>query len=130
LQIKKNTTAMTAYLTEYEIKTSLKTLVKQYLENCKNCHQLSDEFVELIRYTLKAKYANYNKETRTIEVGVKQENENSFYNDIKTYSYSLEQAEQELGKSFNNYSGKELTYFGKFLNGQQNDINTEIRVIR
>ena len=49
---------MTAYLTEYEIKTSLKTLVKQYLENCKNCHQLSDEFVELIRYTLKAKYAN------------------------------------------------------------------------
>ena len=121
---------MTAYLTEYEIKTSLKTLVKQYLENCKNCHQLSDEFVELIRYTLKAKYANYNKETRTIEVGVKQENENSFYNDIKTYSYSLEQAEQELGKSFNNYSGKELTYFGKFLNGQQNDINTEIRVIR
>ena len=121
---------MTAYLTEYEIKTSLKTLVKQYLENCKNCHQLSDEFVELIRYTLKAKYANYNKETRTIEVGVKQENENSFYDDIKTYSYSLEQAEQELGKSFNNYSGKELTYFGKFLNGQQNDINTEIRVIR
>ena len=107
---------MTAYLTEYEIKTSLKTLVKQYLENCKNCHQLSDEFVELIRYTLKAKYANYNEETRTIEVGVKQENENSFYDDIKTYSYSLEQAE--------------LTYFGKFLNGQQNDINTEIRVIR
>ena len=53
-----------------------------------------------------------------------------FTTDIKTYSYSLEQAEQELGKSFNNYSGKELTYFGKFLNGQQNDINTEIRVIR
>lgn len=121
---------MTAYLTEHEIKTGLKTLVKHYLENCKNCHQLSDEFVELIRYTLKAKYANYNKEKRTIEIGVKQENENSFYSDIQVYSYSLEEAEKELGKNFNTYKGKDLVYFGKFLKGQQNDVSSEIRVIR
>ncbi|MBW2961987.1 hypothetical protein [Mesonia aestuariivivens] len=121
---------MTAYLTEHEIKTKLKTLVKQYLDNCRSCDQLSEEFIELIRYTLKAKYANYNKETRTIQIGIKQENENSFYNDIKTFSYSLEEAEKELGKNFNAYQGKQLTYFGKFLNGQQHDINSEVRVIR
>ena len=121
---------MTAYLTEYEIKNGLKTLVKQYVENCENCQQLSDEFVELIRYTLKAKYANYNQETRTIQIGVKQENRNSFYSDIKVYSYSLKEAEKELDKNFSNYQGKELVYFGKFLKGQLNDVSSEIRVIR
>ncbi|SHI61319.1 hypothetical protein SAMN04488096_10332 [Mesonia phycicola] len=121
---------MTAYLTEYEIKTSLKTLVKQYLENCKSCHQLSDEFVEIIRHTLKAKYAKYNETTRTIEVGIKKENEDSFYNDIKVISYSLKEAEQELGRNLNNFEGKELTYFSKFVNGQPHDINTEVRVIK
>ncbi|HIB35993.1 hypothetical protein [Mesonia sp.] len=121
---------MTAYLTEYEIRTSLKTLVKQYLENCKDCDQLSEEFVELIRHTLKAKYANYNKETRTIEIGVKEENNNSFYNDIKSYSYSLEDAEKELGKSFDSSAGKDLHFYGKFINGTTQDPASEVVIIK
>jgi RNase adaptor protein for sRNA GlmZ degradation len=120
---------MTAYLTEQEIKTGLQVLVKEHLENCKNCQELSDDFVELIRHTLKAKYAHYNKDTRTIEIGVKQENENSFYKDIKTYSYSLKQAEEELGKSFKNSENQDLQFYGKLINGTRNNPASEVIVI-
>jgi len=120
---------MTAYLTEHEIKEGLQSLVKKHLEDCENCHQLSDDFVELIRHTLKAKYAHYNKETQTIEVGVKQENENSFYKDIKTDSYSLKQAEEELGKVFKNFENQDLQFYGKLINGTRNNPASKVIVI-
>ncbi|MBI6119547.1 hypothetical protein [Salegentibacter maritimus] len=116
---------MASYLNTNEIRLSLQQLVKQYVEECESCKQLSDEFVSLIKHNFCAKYVYYNKDKQQIEIGIEASEAPDTYPDIKIYKFPVKKAVKWLDKSFKDQK-RDLEFYGKLLNRNDNFNSSEI----
>ncbi len=107
---------MTTYYNQSEIKASMKKLIDVYLEECKQCNELSQDCIDLIKHNFLAEYVCYNKATNTIEVGIEEnKGDEEFYPEIKVYRYPLNSNKKWLERSFKD--GKnDLAFYGRLLN--------------
>ncbi len=118
---------MTTYYKPAEIKASMKKLVDVYLEDCIQCEVPSEDFIDLIKHNFLAKYVCYNKNTKTIEIGIEENSEeDNFYPQIKVYKYSLTKNRKWLERSFKN-NINDLTFYGRLLN--RSKMNREAEVV-
>lgn len=115
---------MTTYYKQTEIKTALDQLVEDYLAECKRCNELPEGFVELIKHNFLAKYVCYNKETKTIEIGVEENSSDELYPEIRVYKYSLN-AKNWVKKSFKNHKN-DLQFYGKLINRNRSSRDAEV----
>ena len=108
---------MTTYYNKSELQNSMKLMVDNYLKECKNCKELPQDFVDLIKHNFLAKFVCYNQEKNTIDVGVENNDSLSPYPDIQVYSYPVNSKEW-LNESFKD--GKnDLDFYGRLLNRQR-----------
>ncbi|MCM4160945.1 hypothetical protein FHG64_05970 [Antarcticibacterium flavum] len=120
---------MTTYYKQAEIKASMKRLVDHYLEDCKKCHVLSEDFIALIKHNFLASYVSYNKKTQTIEVGIEEDGkDDDFYPNIKVYKYPLNSNKKWLERSFRNEKN-DLAFYGRLLNRTKTTEEAEIVVL-
>ncbi|MFD1095100.1 hypothetical protein [Salegentibacter chungangensis] len=106
---------MSSYLNTQEIKRSLQVLVKQYVEECVNCQELPQDFIDLIKHNFLAKFVYYNKAKKQIEIGIEDQESDAPYPEIKTYSFPVDKAANWLDQSFRN-DDCDLKFYGKLLN--------------
>ncbi|WP_373056625.1 hypothetical protein [Zunongwangia sp. H14] len=109
---------MASYLNKDEIAASLKVLVKQYVEDCENCGQLSSEFINLIKHNFLAEYVVYDKEAKKVEVGIEVPDSTSVYPELKVYQFSLNSAEEWVANSCKEESS-DLEFYGRLLNNNK-----------
>lgn len=120
---------MTTYYNQEEIRSSMKKLVKEYLEVCRECEALPEDFVDLLKHNFLAKFVCYNSETKTIEIGVEDTAASSLYPEIKIYRFPVQTKKNWLEKSFR--SGKnDLDFYGRLLNKRKlNNNKAEVVVM-
>ncbi len=119
---------MTTYYNQSEIIAAMHQLVNEYLKQCKNCKEIPEDFVELLRHNFLAKFVCYNAETNNIEIGVENYSEEDLYDSIKIYKYSLDADNSWLGKSFKR--GKnDLAFYGKLLSRRKSFNDVEVIVM-
>lgn len=111
---------MASYLTSEEIKATIESMVSEYLTSCQKDECLSNDFIELIKYRFKAKYAFYNAEEKMIEVGIKKYGADSLYRTIEDFSFSIPEIKNKFQTLLNDKEA-DLSYYGKFLKGNQSD---------
>ncbi|MDT0691010.1 hypothetical protein RM549_14540 [Salegentibacter sp. F188] len=118
---------MASYLNKNEIKTSLRVLIKQYLQECRNSSKLSQDFIKLLEHNFLAKYVIYNKSERNIEIGIEDRNENSetAYPKIKVYKYKLDDAEEKIISSCG-VQDSDFEFYGRLLNRNDFERNSEV----
>tara|TARA_R100000935_G_scaffold43351_1_gene65722 strand:- start:86 stop:454 length:369 start_codon:yes stop_codon:yes gene_type:complete len=122
---------MTTYYNKYEIETAMKGIAADYLKNCIECEELSEDFVDLIKYNFLAKYVSLDKSKRIIEIGVEDTTAlSSHYPVINIFSFPLDELENKwLDNSFKNEK-EDLTFYGKLLNRKKyNHSNMEVVVL-
>lgn len=120
---------MASYLNSNEIKTSLQVLVQQYIEECENCHQLPQDFIDLIKHNFLAKFVCYNKQEKQIEIGVEDQDSDAPYPEIKTYKFPVNKATQWLDKSFKQ-DKCDLEFYGKLLNRNELISSSEVILMK
>ncbi|MFZ0490085.1 MAG: hypothetical protein WBV11_05860 [Salegentibacter sp.] len=106
---------MASYLNPTEIRFSLKALVKDYIEECEKCHQIPEDFIDLIKHNFLAKYVFYNPKKKHIEIGIEDPDAEDHYPEIKTYKIPVKQAAEWLDKSFKK-NECDLQFYGRLLN--------------
>jgi len=107
---------MTSYYNKFEIQSAMKVIVADYLKECIECEELSEDFRDLIKYNFLAKYVSFNKEQKTIEIGIEDTNtNNSHYPIIQISTFPIERSNKWLKDSFN-YQIDDLAFYGKLLN--------------
>lgn len=107
---------MTTYYNKSEIENAMKVIVADYLKDCVNCEELSEDFKDLIRYNFSAKYVSYNKEQRAIEFGVEETNaSDDFYPTIQIFSFPIVNSNKWLNDSFT-YENDDFNFYGKLMN--------------
>ncbi len=107
---------MTTYYNKSEIESAMKVIVADYLKDCINCEELSEDFRDLIRYNFLAKYVSYNKEEKSIEIGVEDTIANDdLYPTIQIFSFPIAKSNKWLKDSFN-YENDDFTFYGKLIN--------------
>lgn len=111
---------MASYLTSEEIKATIGNMVSEHLNACQKNECLSDDFVELIKHQFKAKYAFYNADEKTIEVGIKKYGADSLYRTIEDFSFSIHEVKNKFQTSLQDKEA-DLAFYGKFLKGNQGD---------
>ena len=116
---------MASYLNTNEIRLSLQQLVKQYVEECESCKELSEEFVSLIKHNFCAKFVYYNKEKKQIEIGVDASEAPETYPEIKVFKFPVNKAVSWLDKSFKDQKN-DLEFYGKLLNRNDSFNSSEI----
>lgn len=117
---------MTTYYKQAEIKASMKKLVDGYLEDCKKCEELSQDFIDLIKHNFLAKFVCYNKSTQTIEIGIeKNSKEDDFYPQIMVYKYKLNSNKKWLERSFKE-GPNDLAFYGRLLNRSKMSQEAEV----
>lgn len=122
---------MTSYYNKLEIETAMKHVVAEYLKECIECEELSEDFVDLIKYNFLAKYVSLDKTKRIIEIGIEDTSTPiSHYPVIKIFSFPLDEFENKwLDRSFKN-EREDLTFYGKLLNRKKyNHRNMEVVVL-
>ncbi len=124
----KNLKTMASYLKTEEIKTALRLLVNQYIEECKTCEEIPQDFIDLLRHNFLAKYVFYNKANKTIEIGVNEGSSPSGYPNIKVFSFPVNKAPEWLDKSFKNEKN-DLEFYGKLLNRNKIISSSELVLI-
>lgn len=103
-------------------------LVEEYIKECKKCDELPEGFVELIKHNFLAKFVCYDKDTKTIEIGVEEASEDGLYPNIKVMKYPLSAKKNWVKKSFKD--GKnDLTFYGHLLNNNKYSRNAEVVVM-
>lgn len=107
---------MTSYQSRSEIQTQLKQLIPYQIEECRTCDVLPEALKNLIKHNFQASFVCYDKKTDTIEVGVKDQDENAIYPQITVHKFKLEEAVSKLGKTFRK-SDADLRFYGKILAG-------------
>jgi len=118
---------MTTYYKQAEIKASMKKLVDNYLNQCLQCGELCDDFIDLVKHNFLAKYVCYNKNTKTIEIGVEDNSkDDEFYPEIKVYKFPLNKNRKWIERSFRD-NMNDLMFYGKLLN--RNKMNSEAEVV-
>ncbi len=106
---------MYADMKRTEIRDSLKKLITQYIEECTNCDKISDDFYNLLKHNFMAKFVFYNKEEKTIEIGINEGSEPTTYPKIKVFSFPVTKSTEWLDKSFKS-NRTDLEFYGKLLN--------------
>ena len=122
---------MTSYYNKFEIETAMKQIVADYLKECIECEELSEDFVDLIKYNFLAKYVSLDKTKQIIEIGIEDTSvATSHYPVIKIFSFPLDEFENKwLDNSFKNEK-EDLTFYGKLLNRKKyNHRNMEVVVL-
>lgn len=117
---------MVSYLRTEEIKTSLRVLVNQYIEECTDCEKIPQDFIDLLRHNFLAKFVFYNKSDKTIEIGINQGSSPEGYPNIKVFSFPVNKAVEWLDKSFKDEIS-DLEFYGKLLN--RNNIISQSELI-
>lgn len=80
---------MTTYYKQSELKAAMDQLVEDYMRECEKCDELPDGFVELLKHNFLAKFVCYDKDTKTIEIGVEDNSPDALYPRIRVHKYSL-----------------------------------------
>lgn len=93
----------------------MKKLVKGYISECKECEELPEDFVDLIKHNFLAKFVCYNNKTGNIEIGVEDFTEESLYPKIKIYKFSISSNKKWVEKSFRTEKC-DLDFYGRLLN--------------
>ncbi|MDT0641647.1 hypothetical protein RM553_02270 [Zunongwangia sp. F363] len=108
---------MLAYLEAGEIKTSLQNLINEYVQECMEQKELSQDFIELVKHNFLAKYVYYNKERKIIEIGINESKSRQSYPAIQVYSFPLAKAQEWLGGKFKN-NRCDLEFYGSLINSR------------
>ncbi|SKB73937.1 hypothetical protein SAMN05660776_2738 [Salegentibacter holothuriorum] len=116
---------MASYLNTNEIRLSLRQLVKQYIQECKSCEELPEEFVSLIKHNFFAKYVYYNRKREQIEIGIDASESPDTYPEIKVYKFPVKKAGKWIDKSFKDQES-DLEFYGKLLNRNDSFNTSEI----
>ncbi len=116
---------MTAYLTTKEIQTSLQTLIKEYIRQCKEDTKLCEDFKTLLKHTFKAKYVLINKEGK-IEIGIKNPDPNALYNNFRQENYALDEIEKVLNTKIQAAPKNQIKYYGNFINATKKSPAKEV----
>lgn len=120
---------MTTYYNQHELKSSMKSLVKDFIKECKQCEELPEDFVDLIKHNFLAKFVCYNKETQNIEIGVEDFSEESLYPTIKIYKFPITSNKKWVEKSFRD-GRNDLDFYGRLLNKKKSaNRNADVVVI-
>lgn len=119
---------MTSYLRTEEIKTSLRVLVNQYIEECRNCDKIPQDFIDLLRHNFLAKFVFYNKNDKTIEIGINKGSSPEGYPNIKVFSFPVNKAVEWLDESFKSETN-DLEFYGKLLNRNEIISSSELVLI-
>lgn len=105
---------MTTYYKQAEIKAAMKVLVDEYLTECEKCETLPEDFVDLLKHNFLAKYVCYNRETKTIEIGIEDSSAETYYPEIKVYKFPINSDASWLKKSFRS-DKNDLSFYGKLI---------------
>ncbi len=107
---------MTTYYKAAEIKASMKKLVDSYLDRCLNDGEICEDFSDLVKHNFLAKYVCYNKNTKTIEIGIEDySKEGEFYPEIQVYKFPINKNRRWIERSFKD-NMNDLIFYGKLLN--------------
>lgn len=115
---------MTTYYKQTEIKAAIDQLADDYLKECKRCEELPEGFVELIKHNFLAKFVCYNRDTKTIEIGVEDYSGDALYPKIKILEYSLN-SRNWVKNSFKN-NKNDLYFYGQLLNRNRSSREAEV----
>ncbi|MCP9198468.1 hypothetical protein MKO06_01010 [Gramella sp. GC03-9] len=105
---------MAAYFNTNQLRSSLQELLRMYILECKECNELSQDCIDLIRHNFLAEFVVYNKKDQTIEVGINEEERFDGYPNIKVYTFPLEEIGKKVDYSFKNNS-EDLEFYGKMI---------------
>lgn len=120
---------MTTYYNQEEIKSSMKKLVKEYLDFCKKCEELPEDFIELVKHNFLAKFVCYNNQTKNIEIGVEDYATNSLYPEIKVYKFPISSNKKWVENSFRT-ERCDFQFYGRLLNRKKlNNHDAEVVVM-
>ena len=109
-------TVMTSYQSRNQIRTELQRMLPYQIEECREGDELPSTLHDLIKHNFQASFVCYDKKKNTIEIGVKeQENEDS-YPTITVHTIGLDEAVSKLTKSFKS-TDLDLKFYGKLLAG-------------
>lgn len=122
---------MITYYSKFEINSSLKLILADYLRHCYEGGAMPENFKELLKHNFLAKYVVYNCEDRIIEIGIEvSDNENSTYSEIKSVSFSLEREENIWLENSFKYTANDLIFYGKLINRENyNYQNAEVVIV-
>lgn len=118
---------MTTYYNQQELKASMKSLVQEFLSECKRCEELPEDFVDLIKHNFLAKFVCYNNKTKNIEIGVEDFSEESLYPNIKIYKFPINSNKKWVEKSFKD-GRNDLDFYGRLLN-KKKSANRDAEVV-
>jgi len=107
---------MAAYFNTNQLKLTMKELVKIYMSDCENCDELSQDCMELLKHNFQAEFAVYNKQTKSIEIGInKNEDDFSGYPEIEIYTFPVNEIGKKIDHSFK-HNQEDLEFYGKLIN--------------
>lgn len=120
---------MVAYLKTTEIETSLRSLVKNYAQECLDYGMIPKDFIELIKHNFYAKYVHYNQQEKVIEIGI---NENPYpsstYPDISVYTFAVNNTTEWLMSSVKTNSF-DMAFYADLINRRKGVNASEIVMI-
>lgn len=105
---------MAAYFNTTQLRKSMRELIKEYISECKECEELSQDCMNLIRHNFLAEFVVYNKEEKAIEVGIEVSDDNNQYPEIEVYTIPIDEAEKKIDHSFRKNS-EDLEFYGQLL---------------
>ncbi|MCM4154829.1 hypothetical protein [Gramella sp. AN32] len=105
---------MAAYFNSTQLRLSLKEVVADYITECKNCGELNQDCIDLLRHNYLADFVVYNKETRSIEVGINKNELFDGYPEIEIYTFPIEHALKKIDHSFRN-NNEDLEFYGRLI---------------
>lgn len=107
---------MTTYYNKGEIYNSVKLLVRECLQECRDCKKIPLELIDLLKHNFLAKFVHYNSATNNIEIGIEENKSNpDSYSEIAIYSYSLDGNQKWVDKSFKK-DNNDMVFYGQLLN--------------
>lgn len=110
---------MAAYFNSNQLRTSLQELMKQFISECKECNELSQDCIDLIRHNFLAEFVVYNKANNSIEVGINHEEKFDGYPEIEVYTFPLEEIGKKVDHSFR-HNTEDLEFYGKLIGRRKN----------
>lgn len=120
---------MVAYYNAEEVKSALKVLISQYVEDSKKSGVLPRDFVELIKHNFYAKFAHYNEQKEMIEVGINETKKpGATYPTINIYSFSINETDEWMERSFKPGSFH-IAYYSQLLSRYNGTKTSKIVVI-
>ena len=107
---------MTSYQSKTQIEHELQRILPQQIEECRSCDELPQSLEALIKHNFQATFVCYDKRSRTIEVGIEQEEEVDAYPDITVHKFKLDEVISQIKNTFKK-ADQDLKFYGKLLAG-------------